>query len=111
MQLLRNTSRMKNVRKHCIQVMAVLILTILSISCTTSPKKDKIKLDWSTFPDPNENVELLSNDVVKKWTDDPALLRNMVNRTVYMPLNYWIKIAEYVADTERNISIIESDLE
>lgn len=63
---------------------------MLVMTCCKSIPNEKIKLRWSTFPNPKEIV-ILEGEFVK------------------MPLDYWIKITEYVCDVETNIEIINND--
>lgn len=80
---------MKNKSKHFILAIGIPIFLTLLTCCKTCPKEE-INLEWTTFPNPVGNVVLVENEVVQ------------------MPLWYWIKITEYVADTETNIKIYES---
>lgn len=65
--------------------MTLVILIILLMSCQ-SLKNDN--LEWSVFPDPTDVV-------------------TYNGEFVQMPLWYWLKITDYVIDTERNIEILK----
>ena len=67
-------------------------LTLLSVSCQTSPKsipEIPINLDWPAPPDPKGKVIRL---------EEP---RMMPAGTVVMPLDYWLALSRYIVDAER----------
>lgn len=71
-----------------------MILTMVLISCQTLPK-EKIEIEWSTFPDPIED-------------GISVVVYDEENDKVTMPFTYWQKIVKYVIDTEKNIEILEN---
>jgi len=65
------------------------VLTLLCISCTSSPEPTPIPIDWPPVPDPAGQVWLLQEDTVVQ-----------AGRVV-MELEYWIELARYVVAVER----------
>ena len=81
-------------RKRNFALAVILIsLTILSTSCRSLPEErtDPIKIEWPTPPHPAGQV----------WVKDGM---------VYMPLDYWLQLIEYIVDVDairQKIEIIE----
>lgn len=73
--------------------MMVMILIMAFPSCKTFPTE--IDLVWTTPPNPIVNgVSVVKFDKTTK--------------EVIMPISYWRKIIVYIADTERNIEILNN---
>ena len=69
------------------------VLLLVLNSCTSCPKSEKIYLNWQSVPDSYFNGE----NVVKV---------NKETHTTSMPNWYWIKICEYINDSEKNKDIL-----
>lgn len=80
-------------KRNFILAVILISLVILLISCRSLPeeKTDPIEIEWPTPPNPAGQV----------WVKDG---------TVYMPLEYWLLIVEYIVDVDavrQKIKIIE----
>ena len=72
-------------KRNCVPVLILIALTLLLTSCQSSPVEVEpipIEIEWPYPPDPTGIV----------WMKDGI---------AYMPLEYWLQLAEYVVDVER----------
>ena len=83
----------RNGLKKLLPAMMLLASLVLLTCCRTCPEPVKpapVKIDWPIFPDP-KGLVTVSPD----------------GKTVMMPTEYWLQIAQYVIDTESVITIYE----
>ena len=88
-------TRKKRILQLFPAMILAVILTLLSVSCKTSPVvvTEKVELppiDWPVFPDPTGQVERLPDG------------------RVVMPLTYWLAITGYVIEAEAGIYTVEA---
>lgn len=76
------------------------ILTLGSMSCTSSPKKEN-NLYWSPVPDPIVDGELVLIKVHEGETITAA------ENGVFVPAWYWLQVEKYIIITEANIEKLE----
>lgn len=78
----------------CAMALMLSVLISLSVSCRTPPAPEieplRIPIDWPVFPPP---------DVV-----------TLADGIVSMPLDYWLRITEYVVDIERVHKIVGDEI-
>ena len=86
----------KAMKKRITYIMVILsLISILALqSCKSIPNVSN-EIEWATFPSP-----YVHGVSVVTYTQDTD--------SVSMPLWYWLKVTEYVIDTEKNIEILES---
>jgi len=83
-------------RTVCIMALMMIALMLLSMSCGTCPETPepieplKIKIEWPVFPPPDQVT--------------------MEEGIVSMPLDYWLRITEYVIDVDRLHKIIGEEI-
>ncbi len=77
--------RRQRKKRSCVPVLILISLTLLLASCQSSPVEVEpipIEIEWPYPPDPVGQVQ-------------------MRDGIIYMPLEYWLQLAEYVVDVER----------
>ena len=76
-------------------------LTLLSISCQTSPKVEPYTLDieFPVFPDPTDRASMFEAGIQFKPAGSEYIYESKVP-VVIMPLDYWLLITEYKIEVD-----------